>query len=287
MCRGGLCAESRCNVGVEKEEIMRTKELVNLRKWFRHYIRQFAQKGNRMHPLLQLKARHSERVAKEARALASDLGWSPGYRNAAEALGLLHDTGRFSQFAEHRTFADTMSFDHGECGWTIARKIAPLSCLPRAERKRILDGIRYHNRRVIPDTIAPRRRAFLNLVRDADKLDIFRVTLELVERNGFQDLPDMLPDITLDRAPSPAIIQELYRRQTCSLRKVKSLGDFFVMQLSWIYDLHYAPTRRRIVERGILSQILGLIDGDVRVQDFGVQLHQWINSRLGEKAGKT
>ena len=266
---------------------MRTEELANLRKWFRHYVRKFAQNGKRMHPLLQLKARHSERVAQEARALATDLGWLQGYRNAAEAMGLLHDIGRFSQFAEHRTFADSKSFDHGEWGWAIARKAAPLSCLPHAERERILDGIRYHNRRVIPDIIASRHRAFLNLIRDADKLDIFRVTLNLVERNGFQELPNILPAVTLGRAPSPAIIREFHRRQTCSLRKVKSLGDFLVMQLSWIYDLCYTPTYRRVVERGILSRILRLIEGDNLVHDLGAQLDQWITSRLIEKAGKT
>ncbi|MFH1476493.1 MAG: HD domain-containing protein [Verrucomicrobiota bacterium] len=265
---------------------MRTEALANLRKWFRHYIRQFTPKGARMHPLLQLKLRHSERVAQEARALASDLGWPPDCRNAAEALGLLHDIGRFAQFAAHRTFADARSFDHGECGWEITRKTAPLSGLPRAERERILDGIRYHNRRVIPDTIAPRRRVFINLIRDADKLDIFRVTLESVARNGFQDLPEMLPGITLGRAPSPAIIRELRRRQTCSLRKIESLGDFFVMQLSWIYDLCYMPTYRRVVERRILPRILGLIDGNVRVQDLGIQLNQWITSCLQAKPAK-
>lgn len=88
---------------------MKTEELNDITKWFDAYVQTFACNNGALHPLLQLKADHSKRVARDAERLAYDLDWSPAARNAAEALGLLHDVGRFPQFAEYKTFSDSVS----------------------------------------------------------------------------------------------------------------------------------------------------------------------------------
>ena len=128
---------------------MTRQQLFKLRKDFERYVDSFAVAGDGIHPLLQLKAEHSRRVADEARMLSADLGWSASERNVAEALGLLHDIGRFSQFLEYRTFSDSASVDHGEYGWTMTGRTAWLSGLPIKERESILNGIRYHNWRAV------------------------------------------------------------------------------------------------------------------------------------------
>ena len=65
---------------------------------------------------------------------------------------------------------------------------------------------------------------------NADKLDVFRVVLDAVNRDGFRDLPDMLPHITLERTCSPEIIEDVRNHRCCSLSDLRSLGDFLLLQ---------------------------------------------------------
>ena len=259
---------------------MTREQILKLRKDFDHYVDAFAVAGDGIHPLLQLKAKHSRRVADEARMLSADLGWSASERNVAEALGLLHDIGRFSQFLKYHTFADSASVDHGEYGWTVTGRTAWLSGLTIKEREAILNGIRYHNRRAIPEEISPQSLPFLRLIRDADKLDIFRVVLEAVERDGFRDLLQMLPGVVLDRSVSPQVIKEIEDHRRCSLSNVRSLGDFLLMQLSWVYNLNYIPTFWRVSDRDIILRIMRHFEGVSRIQKLEAKARQFVAERL-------
>ena len=262
---------------------MTKSELSKIRKQFTRYVNGFAAADAEQHSLLQLKAKHCECVAEEARGISSDLGWPVSEQNAAKALGLLHDIGRFSQFAEFGTFSDSVSVDHGERGWTLIRQAGWLSRLPSEERNAILGGVRYHNRQTIPGNLGRQSLAFVRLVRDADKLDIFRVVLDAVERNGFRDLPTMLPNITLDRRPSLQLVEEIFRRRCASLCNVKSLADFLLMQVSWVYDLNYTPAFKRFHDRGILSRILEQLDGDSRAHTLVQEAHRIVQNHIEER----
>ncbi|MCF7854651.1 MAG: HD domain-containing protein [Candidatus Pacebacteria bacterium] len=241
---------------------MNDQLLTRLKEDFERFLDTFRTDGKKLPPLLQLKADHSYCVAQEARAIGKDLHWPEPEQNTAEALGLLHDCGRFPQFADSGTFSDSDSVDHGELGWLTVRQTELLKSITQSERSAILNGIRYHNRRHIPASIAPCDLPWVRLIRDADKLDIFRVVLEGLELNGFKDLPTMLPNISLDRSPSPTIIRDIQRHNSGAMHNIKSLGDFLLMQMSWIYDINYAPTVQAIIDRRILTRLARHIDSN-------------------------
>ncbi len=259
---------------------MNGEQLEKIRVWFTRYVQSFVREGEEIPPPLALKLRHTERVAEEARGLAADLGWSSAEQNTAEALGVLHDVGRFPQFAEHGTFSDAVSVDHGELGWTVVKQAPVLPGLPLAEQKQILDGIRHHNARTVPDDLDRGSLSLLQLIRDADKLDVFRVVLEAVSRDGFRDLPDMLPHITLERTCSPEIIEEVQNHRCCSLSDLRSLGDFLLMLLSWAYDINTLPALKRIRDRRIVSQILGHLPRSRALDHLGEVVDATIAERL-------
>ncbi len=223
--------------------------------WFVGYTQTFASGDGRFHPPLQLKVAHSKRVADNARKLAVDLGWNPAEANGAEALGWLHDIGRFSQFAEFGTFTDATSINHGERGWEIIQKAGILSMLQPSEQKILLAGIRYHNAKTEPDHLNKESLRFLKLIRDADKLDIFHIVLDSVKKDGFQDLPGMLPQVNLAASLSPKVLREVQKHRSCSIEDVRSLEDFLLMQLSWIYDLNYPAALELVSERGMVGRI--------------------------------
>ena len=232
---------------------MNNSQLQEIKEWFTRYTRTYASVDERFRPPLQLKVDHSKRVAENARWLAKNLGWNSSETNRAEALGWLHDIGRFSQFAEFGTFMDATSVNHGERGWEVVQEAEILFPLKIEEQKALLDGIRYHNAKAEPDPLTEESLRFLKLIRDADKLDIFHIVLASVQRDGFQDLPGMLPQVVLDGPVSQKIVCEIQTHRSCSITHVRSLADFLLMQLSWIYDLNYSASFRRIIDRNIID----------------------------------
>src|SRR6056297_2020367 len=118
---------------------MTDRQLSEIRTVFDKYLVDFRVGTDNFHPFLELKLTHSEHVADEARSLSSDLRWSEQERNDAEAIGLLHDVGRFRQFTDYHTFSDADSVDHGELGWHIVREKNFLKHIPHEERWPILD----------------------------------------------------------------------------------------------------------------------------------------------------
>ncbi|MCF7974548.1 MAG: HD domain-containing protein [Phycisphaerae bacterium] len=240
---------------------MTTHEIKTIIFWFENYTHSFSENDG-LHRLLQLKVDHSRRVAQDARALAVDLGWSADDCHLAEALGWLHDIGRFSQYQEFRTFHDARSINHGERGAEILEQTSLLSEIPMRERLCLLQGVRWHNARDLPDDLDDGVRPWVKLIRDADKLDIFHVVSREIREDGFQSMSEMFPHVQLDGPVNPAVIQDIQMQRSSSFEQIKSLNDFYIMQLSWIYDISYAPTLRRIVQRQILSDLTDRLPRD-------------------------
>ena len=273
----------QCFQPVSARKEMNYSQLKKIKAWFTRYTRTFASSDGRFPPPLQLKMDHSQRVADNARQLAEALNWSPAEATCAEALGWLHDVGRFSQFAEFGTFTDATSINHGERGWKIVRESNIPSTLQPPEQKILLEGIRYHNAKTEPDHLDQESLRFLKLIRDADKLDIFYIVLESVHRNGFKDLPDMLPQVVLNGPTNPKIIHEIQTRQTCSIVKVRSLTDFLLMQLSWIYDLNYSAAFHWIANLDIIGTIEQLLPKELQIGQIVQAVRRFVEHNLSSK----
>jgi hypothetical protein len=234
---------------------MTNDTLKTIIRWFETYVDNFAEPDGRLHELLQLKVDHSRRVAQDARLLAIDLDWAPEDVPLAEALGWLHDIGRFTQFKAHRTFHDAESFDHGEQGQAILQQESVLSGIAESEQTRIFAGVRWHNAKDIPQDLDAHVLPSVQLIRDADKLDIFHVVKKRIQDDGFQAIAKMFPHVKMDGPINPEVVSDFQRCRSSDFAKIKSLNDFLIMALGWIYDINYAPTFQKIVDRNILSTL--------------------------------
>ena len=194
-------------------------------------------------------------LAANARDIARDLDWPPEEIRLAEALGWLHDVGRFDQFDRHGHFQDASSFNHGHHGADLAEHSGLLDDLDDESCACLLNGIRHHNAKCIPAGLPPDHLRFLQLLRDADKLDIFRVVTEGLERDGFRELAGLWPGVDLDGPLHPALLQDIASGRNGDIAHVRSLADFLLLQASWIYSLHFAPTRQRVRQRRVLDTL--------------------------------
>ena len=162
---------------------MHRDDLTAIRAWFDAYTGAFLQ-NEVSHPdtddvneVLSLKRQHSFGVWSAMRFITREESMSERDRLIAEAASLLHDVGRFPQYASHRTFMDSMSVNHGELGADVLLREGALSFLPAKERELIIAAVRHQNAYRVPDVDDRRRERFLRLIRDADKINIWRVML--------------------------------------------------------------------------------------------------------------
>lgn len=205
--------------------------------------------------MLELKRKHSFRVAANARKIAADTGASESKQNLAESAGLVHDVGRFPQFSKFGSFRDTDTVNHGISGRAILESQDILLPLPSGERTQLLYAVEYHNRSKTDIPFKSGRNWLLKVLRDADKLDIMELTLGSLVSDGFSDLSDMLPHISLNREVTPEVIHEALATGSVSIERLSTLADFLIMIATWFYDLYYVPTRKLAHERSIFLRI--------------------------------
>jgi len=221
-------------------------------EWFRAFTHRFEAESGGLEPLLALKWSHSFSVSLEAGHIARGMKFEPDGVLHAEVLGLLHDVGRFPQYRDFRTFYDAASVDHGELGWKTVSEALVLSSLEDEARFAILDGIRYHNKKEIPLDIRPSSLGMVRLIRDADKLDVFELVQRYLEEGRIREL---LPRIHETWEINGAVVDSLMETGRASYSQVRSVADFLLVQLSWVFDMNYPPTFRRVLDRGVIERI--------------------------------
>ena len=215
------------------------------------YVDTFRGTDGNLPPMMELKRIHTAHVVENARLIVEGEGFGAVTARACDAAALLHDTGRYEQLKRYNTFRDTDSVDHAVFSHDIVAEKGWLDGDP--QREAILTAVLVHNRRDVPDNLDPLTEAAVHTVRDADKLDIFRVLEDQIATTdwrhncaAFWNLPTMAP-------PSPAVLEAIRARRPVDYQNIKTLADFVLIQVGWmICGLRYATSRRLCASRGHL-----------------------------------
>ncbi len=139
---------------------------------------------NEIQKNLNIKISHTERVCTEILYLGRQLHFDANALRLAEIIALLHDIGRFEQYSIYKTFKDSESKDHALLGLDVIKNNKLLDDLDENPRSIIINAIKYHNRISIPPTEKDPHLLFEKLIRDADKLDIWKVVIDYYYRSG-------------------------------------------------------------------------------------------------------
>jgi hypothetical protein len=234
---------------------MTQADLIFLKKWFSDYCRSFYSSDRNDQNNIKLKEQHTYRVCENIREIAKGLVIDEDRLTLAEAVALFHDVGRFPQYAKYRTFRDGISVNHGIMGAQTLIKEKVLDNLPEEEQEIIVQSVRFHNAFSVPKSDGEDKVFFIRLIRDADKLDIWRVFLDYYEgpdENKASAVSLGLPDVP---GYSEDALASLYDQKIVPLSKVKTLNDFKLLQLSWVFDLNFLPSFRLLSERNYIERI--------------------------------
>lgn len=129
----------------------------------------------------------------------------------------------------------------------------------RAEKPKILNeleivelAIRQHNKFNLPDGLNERELAFCNLLRDADKLDIFKVVCDTPIEDIYKTSQEEYEKSTI----SPEVLEDFFKHNTVLRSLKKTAIDHLVGHISLVFGLAYAGSRQILKEQGYLGQML-------------------------------
>lgn len=244
---------------------MTENEYIAIRDWFASYCKPFYTGTTGHDRNIALKEDHTERVCAVMDLVARSLGLAEEDRFLAAAIALLHDVGRFEQYRQFGTFKDSASVNHAAFGAKIVAESGALARLPEEERQLVIRAVALHNVFTLPALADSRLSLFVRLIRDADKLDIWRVFIEYYSQPegerasavslGFPDLPGC----------TAQILDDVRNARMANLAHARSLNDFKLLQLSWVYDLNFVPSFKLLRERGYLRQLAKTLPGTAEV----------------------
>jgi len=234
-----------------KEE---TGSLASLERMYDGYVDGFRGEDGELPPMMRLKREHTGHVVANAVIIADGERFSPLVREVSLAAALLHDTGRYEQLRRFNTFRDSESVDHAVFSRDIVKENGWLETAGTPRPDAVLAAVGCHNRRDIPDGLDPVALAASKTVRDADKLDIFRVLEELVSANDWRSDSTAFWNLPVDALPNPDVIKAIESGRPVDYQNIKSLSDFVLIQVGWMVSgLEYATSRAICVERGHLA----------------------------------
>ena len=251
----------------------------HLEQWFADYVRPFIN-GDAATEVLRIKRDHCRRVAEDMTGIASDLGLAEGEIRTARILGCLHDIGRFAQYARYRTLRDDRSVNHGQAGLQVLESTRVLLACEPADREIIRAGIDGHNRQVVPPGLDAGVRRFVLMIRDADKLDIMQILYQAWKNDEIRRHPELILGMDLEGSVSPRALDDIHSRRTVAYANVKSLADFFLTQISWVYDINFRPAYRRLAQRHLLEQAAEALPKNAAVQAEVAAAFQHVRERM-------
>lgn len=242
---------------------MQSSDLEYFRKWFYQYIEGFYGDDDYVNANLDLKRVHTGYVVQEARSIAAGIGLGENDKLTAEAIALFHDLGRFEQFTKYRTYSDHKSVNHSDIAIRVLNENEVLNNLPQSEQKLIALAIKFHNIKELPLNLDDSTLLQAKIVRDADKLDIYRVLIEKYHQYKTES-PDFKLEIGYPDEPwySDSIIQAILKGQQVHYFDLKTLNDMKLLVIAMIFDVNFLPTFQKIRENRYLEQFFEMLPNE-------------------------
>ena len=259
---------------------MTRNDLKHQKTWFAEYVSGFYSDCPDCKHIIRLKEKHTIRVCSNIVMLGKELGLTEYDIVLAETIALFHDIGRFKQFAVYHTFNDVVSDNHAKIGLRQMAIHRVLSTCSTAEKRLITKAIAYHNAATLPINEDDKTLFFMRLIRDADKLDIWQLFIDYYherEKKHSSVIELGLPD---DPICSKRVVESLHQQRFVRMQDLKTLNDFKLLQISWVFDLNYVPSFQIVKNRKYIEKLEKTLHKSIEIKKAVQHAHDHVNSFL-------
>ncbi len=231
---------------------------------------------------LRLKVEHTFRVVEHAEAVVDSLAGDHAESSwascddacrAAVLAALYHDCGRFPQFRRFRTFLDAKSVNHAVLSFRTMRdegfvkdeqpRVAHLACC----------AVLLHNRYALSPMLSREARFVTDVVRDSDKLDIFRVMVGYLD-NALPERDAVLLHVKDDPGSwTPKVAEDVLAGRVARYTDLRFVNDFRLLLGTWMHELRFAATRRALAASGLMEKVLEGLPDEPELRPAREKLH--------------
>lgn len=223
---------------------------------FKEYLKNFDVNNG----MISLKIIHTYKVLEFSEYIAKDLKLSEEDIELAKLIGLLHDIGRFEQAKRYNDYRDYRTVDHAVLGVDI---LFEQNLIRNFIENNEYDNIIYkailnHNKLEIENGLNEKELLHSKIIRDADKVDNFRVKQE----EKIENLLYMAKD--LKEIENAEITEKIYNdylqsRLIINEDRITPL-DHWVSYFAFIFDFNFSSGLKFIMEKDYINKNLDRIN---------------------------
>ena len=225
---------------------------------------------NATDPKIKLKIDHTYRVAELCELIARDLKLDEYETDVAWLTGMLHDVGRFEQIKRYNTFNDAQSVDHANFGEDLLFKEGIIYTYVDGFHDDkygtiVENAIRNHSAFRIDERLDDYTVMFCNILRDADKVDIFRVNVDTPAEDIYNVTTEELKNSQVSSEVMAAFDERHAVLRSCK----KTAVDHVAGHIALTFELVYPISLQIAKERGYLDKMMAFeSDNEVTGKQF-------------------
>ena len=200
-------------------------------------------------PKIALKIVHTYKVAENCEKIAKSIKLQAEEVEFAWFSGMLHDIGRFEQVRRYNTFIDSESVDHAEFGADLLfgkDNLISTYTDDRSKDKELEIIIRQHNKFRIDEAVAEDLLVFCNILRDADKIDIFRANVE----TPMEEIYNVTEDIFFTSGVSEKVMMQVREHHAVNRDVMDSPAEHLIGHIALAFELVYRKSWELVKEQG-------------------------------------
>lgn len=221
---------------------------------FKNYIDNFDKNDGG----IKLKIAHTYGVVKCSEYISSRLNLNEEDIELSKVIALLHDIGRFEQVKMTHSFLDNNGFDHAEYGVKLLFEDGKIRDFLKDNKydNIIYKAIKNHNKYKIEEGLQDDELLHAKIIRDADKMDNFRVK----ETEDFENMFDYNSKTINYELITQEVYDDFMNCKTILTTKRKTQIDFWVSYIAFIFDLSFDASLKYIKDKNYIDKLVDRID---------------------------
>lgn len=232
----------------------------------------------------ELKVTHTYQVVENAKRIATKLNLSEEDIYLAELIALLHDIGRFEEITFLKRF-DNVKFDHALYGVkmlfedNLIRNFIEDDCYDEIIKTAILNHSRLSNK----EDLNERCLLHSKIIRDADKLDNFRVKKE-------EQIEAIFPEKVKDKSDmeNSKLSDEVYKtiqNQKCvDIHDRITVLDYWCCVLAFVFDLNFRESYEIVKSNNYINTLIDRFSyNDLETKKRMEDVRNIMNSFISDK----
>ena len=229
-------------------------DIINAQKVYKEYASNY----NIDIPRIRLKYEHILRVMENSGYIARELKLTEEEINLAMLIGIFHDIGRFEQVRLYDTFSDKdTGLDHAAYSVKVLYEDGLIEkFIDTHEYDEIIKkAVFYHNKKEIgADVTDDKELLFCKIIRDADKLDIYKVINEEEMKDVFwyKEFSNL--------KMNPKLMEDFENLKLISYKDIANNADQIFAFYNYVLDFNYVASLKNIRQNKYLEKFTKRIE---------------------------